>query len=131
MIGAGLAVGFAVGLWLGIGALFSAFAAPPDETAPHWRDVVYGSGTFGVISMLARRGIASIPRGLRQAAETGRSSPIAVMFAYIFRLLGKFRSGPPPAAPDLPILMSRGQVPGLPGGPASEPVVAAWSGPRA
>jgi hypothetical protein len=91
VIGTSLAVGFAVGLWLGIGALFSALAAPPTEDPlPSWRDFVYGSGTFGVVSILARRGIASIPQSLRRADRSGGSSPVVAVMTSILRWLGKF-----------------------------------------
>jgi hypothetical protein len=91
VIGTSLAVGFAVGLWLGIGALFSVLAAPPTEDPlPPWRDFVYGSGTFGMVSILARRGIASIPQSIRQADRSGSSSPVVSVLASIVQWLGKF-----------------------------------------
>jgi hypothetical protein len=85
IVGTGITVGVGIGVWLGIGAMLAALAGPESGAeAPYWRDLVYGSSTLGSTFLLARRGVASIPRELRRL---DLQSTVAVSFPLLLLIL--------------------------------------------
>ncbi len=90
VVGAAMAVAIFVPVWLGFDTLWSAVAGEPHEdTVRYGRGLIYRSGSLASAFLLARPGIVSIPRNLRQIDLTDNFYRTYAVILLLLQFLGE------------------------------------------